>query len=53
MYYSSYYNRGEATHGYKSVPTHPASHGCIRIPIPQAKQVYNWIQVGMPMFVYH
>ena len=53
MYYSAYYNRGEATHGYKSVPTHPASHGCIRIPIPQARQVYNWVQVGMPMFVYH
>jgi hypothetical protein len=52
MYYSAYYNRGEATHGYKSVPTHPASHGCIRIPIPQARQVYNWIQVGMSMFVY-
>jgi lipoprotein-anchoring transpeptidase ErfK/SrfK len=52
MYYSAYYNRGEATHGYKSVPTHPASHGCIRIPIPQARQVYNWVQVGMPMFVY-
>jgi lipoprotein-anchoring transpeptidase ErfK/SrfK len=53
MYYSAYYNRGEATHGYKSVPTHPASHGCIRIPIPQARQVYNWVQIGMPMFVYH
>jgi hypothetical protein len=52
MYYSAYYNGGEATHGYHSVPTHPASHGCIRIPIPQARQVYNWIQVGMPMFVY-
>jgi lipoprotein-anchoring transpeptidase ErfK/SrfK len=52
MYYSAYYNRGEATHGYHSVPTHPASHGCIRIPIPQAQQVYSWVQVGMPMFVY-
>ncbi|MGZ5360545.1 MAG: L,D-transpeptidase [Solirubrobacterales bacterium] len=52
MYYSVYYNRGEATHGYHSVPTQPASHGCIRIPIPQAKQVYNWVQIGMPMFVY-
>jgi lipoprotein-anchoring transpeptidase ErfK/SrfK len=51
MYYSVYYNRGEATHGYKSVPTHPASHGCIRIPIPQARQVYNWVQIGMPIFV--
>lgn len=52
MYYSAYYNRGEATHGYQSVPTQPASHGCIRIPIPQALQVYNWVQIGMPMFVY-
>jgi lipoprotein-anchoring transpeptidase ErfK/SrfK len=51
MYYSVYYNRGEATHGYHSVPTHPASHGCIRIPIPQAQQVYNWVQIGMPIFV--
>ena len=51
MYYSVYYNRGEATHGYHSVPTHPASHGCIRIPIPQAHQVYNWVQIGMPIFV--
>jgi lipoprotein-anchoring transpeptidase ErfK/SrfK len=51
MYYSVYYNRGEATHGYHSVPTHPASHGCIRIPIPQARQVYNWVQIGMPIFV--
>ena len=37
MYYSVYYNRGEATHGYKSVPTYNASHGCIRNPIPDSR----------------
>ena len=36
MYYSVYYNRGEATHGYHSVPPYPASHGCIRNPIPDS-----------------
>jgi lipoprotein-anchoring transpeptidase ErfK/SrfK len=34
------------------VPTHPASHGCIRIPIPQAREIYNWVQLGMPIWVY-
>lgn len=53
MYYSVYYNRGEATHGYKSVPPYPASHGCIRNPIPDSKFIYNWIDLGDKMFVYH
>ena len=46
MYYSVYYNRGEATHGYESVPTGPASHGCIRNPIPDSIFIYNWIDLG-------
>lgn len=52
MYYSVYYNRGEATHGYKSVPAYNASHGCIRNPIPNSVFIYNWISLGMPMYVY-
>jgi hypothetical protein len=52
MYYSTYYHGGEAVHGYHSVPTHPASHGCIRVPISQAREIYNWVQLGMPIFVY-
>ena len=46
MYYSVYYNRGEATHGYHSVPPYPASHGCIRNPIPDSIFIYNWIDLG-------
>ena len=47
MYYSVYYNRGEATHGYHSVPPYNASHGCIRNPIPELGLIYNWIELGM------
>ena len=52
MYYSSYFIRGYAIHGYKSVPTHPASHGCLRVPIPNAISIYRWISTGDPIFVY-
>jgi hypothetical protein len=52
MYYSIYYNRGEATHGYHSVPPYPASHGCIRNPIPDSQFIYNWISLGDKMYVY-
>ncbi len=52
MYYSIYYNRGEATHGYHSVPPYPASHGCIRNPIPDSVFIYNWIDLGDRMYVY-
>jgi lipoprotein-anchoring transpeptidase ErfK/SrfK len=51
MYYSVYYNRGYAIHGYKSVPTYPASHGCLRNPIPNSKHIYDWVQVGMPIHI--
>lgn len=53
MYYSVYYNRGEAIHGYKSVPPYPASHGCIRNPIPDSVFIYNWIDLGDKMYVYN
>jgi hypothetical protein len=52
MYYSVYYNGGEATHGYHSVPPYPASHGCIRNPIPDSIFIYNWIDLGDKMYVY-
>lgn len=52
MYYSVFYNRGEATHGFASVPSYPASHGCIRNPIPSSVQIYNWIPLGAPIWVY-
>jgi lipoprotein-anchoring transpeptidase ErfK/SrfK len=52
MVYSSYFIGGYAIHGYISVPNYPASHGCLRVPIPNAVSIYNWIDVGDPMYTY-
>ena len=52
MYFSAYYNGGEATHGYASVPDYNASHGCLRNPIPDSIFIYNWINVGDDIWVY-
>jgi hypothetical protein len=46
MVASSYFIRGYAIHGYASVPTYNASHGCMRVPIPDAYPIFNWIQMG-------
>jgi hypothetical protein len=52
MYYSVYFRGGYATHGYHSVPTYPASHGCVRNPIPLSTFIYNWVDIGMSIYVY-
>jgi hypothetical protein len=52
MVHSNYFIRGYAIHGYKSVPTYPASHGCLRVPIPNAKAIDNRIRLGMTIYVY-
>jgi hypothetical protein len=49
---SSYFIRGYAIHGYVDVPTYPASHGCLRVPIPNARAIYDWIDIGDPIFLY-
>jgi hypothetical protein len=52
MYYSVYFRGGYATHGYHSVPTYPASHGCVRNPIPLSVFIYDWVRIGMSIYVY-
>lgn len=49
---SSYFISGYAIHGYAEVPPYAASHGCLRIPIPDAAAVYAWVQIGYPVDVY-
>ena len=51
MYYSVYFHGGYATHGYHSVPTYNASHGCVRNPIPDSIFIYNWIHLGESIWV--
>jgi hypothetical protein len=49
---SSYFFRGYAVHGYAEVPPYAASHGCIRVPIPNALGIYRAIRIGERIFVY-
>jgi hypothetical protein len=53
MYFSTYFHGGYAVHGYASVPpNYPASHGCVRLPIPDAHHVYDSISLGEDIFIY-
>jgi peptidoglycan hydrolase-like protein with peptidoglycan-binding domain len=52
MYFSNYFVRGYAIHGYADVPAYNASHGCLRIPDPDAYSVYQWIRIGDRIDVY-
>jgi hypothetical protein len=54
MVHSNYFHGGYAIHGYASVPaTYPASHGCVRVPIPDALRIYRAISLGELIHVYH
>ena len=53
MYYSVYFLRGFAIHGYHSVPPYPASHGCVRTPLWFAPGFYSrWGRIGTRILVY-
>ena len=52
MVNSVYYQGGYATHGYNSVPDYPASHGCVRSPIPDSLHIYDWIDIGDSIYIY-
>jgi hypothetical protein len=54
MYYSNFFAEpGYAIHGYDPAPDYPASHGCIRVPIPDAISIYNWLNYGDAVDVYY
>jgi hypothetical protein len=52
LYYPSYIVNGIAIHGSFSIPTRPASHGCIRVPLFAAKELSSLLPVGMEVLVY-
>jgi hypothetical protein len=49
---SNYFNGGDAIHGYPEVPAYAASHGCLRVPILDALQIYDWVALGTPVDVF-
>jgi len=52
IYYPNYILGSLAIHGYPSVPVHPASHGCIRIPMFAARRFSEMTPVGTVVLVY-
>lgn len=52
LYYPSYILNGVAVHGSLSVPTYPASHGCIRVPMFAAKELSGLMPIGIEVSVY-
>jgi L,D-transpeptidase-like protein len=52
LYYPNYIYGGVAIHGNPSVPAHPASHGCIRIPMFAAREFSEIATIGMVVIVY-
>jgi L,D-transpeptidase catalytic domain len=53
MYYSSFFFRGYAIHGFDPAPDFPASHGCVRLPISDAISAFNWLGMGDGVDVYY
>ena len=51
LYNPFYFNKGEAVHGYESVPPVPASHGCSRIPMHIAEYFHTLVNQGDPVYV--
>ena len=49
--WASYVVGGDAIHSYPDVPGYPASHGCIRVPAPEARWVYHKAQIGTRVWI--
>ena len=54
MYRSKYFKGGVAVHGYPSVPSHPASHGCVRVTNAAMDQLWRTgaLEIGARVWVY-
>lgn len=54
LYRPKYFYRGVAIHGYPSVPTRPASHGCVRVTYAAMDHIWSSgvAPVGAPIVVY-
>ncbi len=53
LYNPLYYHGGIAIHGATSVPTHPASRGCVRVPMHIAEYLPALVERGDPVHVRH
>lgn len=49
--WAAYFHRGYAFHGSWKVPARPASHGCVRVPAPFAREVFDFARLGTKVVV--
>ncbi|MFQ5948817.1 MAG: L,D-transpeptidase family protein, partial [Acidimicrobiia bacterium] len=52
LYRPWYFTTAYAIHGSNSVPNHPASHGCVRVPNWEADFLEGQLWIGMPVHVW-
>ena len=52
LYYPNYFSAGVAIHGSNSIPSRPASHGCVRIPRFADREFFSMTKIGMEVYVY-
>ena len=52
LYYPNYFSDGLAIHGNPEVPHTPRSHGCVRIPMSEAKEMSKQLPVGTIVLIY-
>jgi PKD repeat protein len=52
LWYPTFFLRGFAIHGYPEVPTYPASHGCVRVPMWVATRLYGMHPYGYTIRIY-
>jgi len=49
--FAQYFHSGFAFHQYPSVPGYAASHGCVRLPYPEAPVVWDFSTYGTPVTI--
>ncbi len=52
LYRPWYFYNGYAVHGSPSVPSTPASHGCVRVTMWDADYLAGHLAIGMPLYIW-
>jgi peptidoglycan hydrolase-like protein with peptidoglycan-binding domain len=52
LYRPMYFKGGYAVHGSRSVPAHPASHGCVRVSYEDEDWLFPQVPLGTPVVIY-
>jgi hypothetical protein len=53
LYHPVYFDGLRAIHGWPEVPTYPASHGCVRVPMWIAEWMNSKVALGDKIMIYH